>query len=121
MAHSTLHFAIGLTIGTLYMLVTSAGRLVNQEPASRHLRNCLMLTLSLAIWGIVPNICRRLGLPEDFCAGWWMNLFMLHPVLDKVKTGGQLFGAAWTALCFGFYYVVLLAAIRNARGDVREG
>ena len=115
MAHSILHLAIGLTLGTIYMLATAPVIFVNQEPASRHLRKCLLLTAGLAIWSVMPNLCRRVGLPESFCAGWWMNIFFLHPFLDSVKTGGKIFGVAWTALCFAFYYVVLLVGIRNAR------
>jgi len=42
-----------------------------------------------------------------------MNLFLFHPVVQKMKAGGEIFAQALIVFLFAAQYVVLLAAIRR--------
>jgi len=121
MAHSVLHFAVGLAAGTALFAHRAVRRLRRGAPLAAPLGRALVLAYALGGWAIVPNLLRRLGVPESVCREPWMNVFFFHPALDRIKAGGVLIGELAVILCFAVQYTVLLAAIllirrRSARG-----
>lgn len=110
MAHSLLHFTLGLWAAMLVLLP----RLPAWErtgPRARAYGRWLAGAYALALWAIIPNLLRRTGLPESFCSGPWMNLFMLHPIVDQLHPGGMLIGEAVFLAAVALQYLLLLRAI----------
>ena len=121
MAHSALHLSIGLAVGTAVALpsvIRAWRRAGKMAPA---LARLLAVSWGLAVLSIVPSLFRNVGLPETFCSGWWMNLFLFHPLLDQLKRGGMLVGELAAAACLTFQYVLLLLALRRARAGIGRG
>ena len=116
MAHSAMHFVIGLAAGTAVLLpsVVKAARADGKGAAA--FAKWIGVSWALALFAIVPNLLRSLGVPDAICSGWWMNVFLFHPVADRLKPGGMLIGELGIALLLTFQYVLLLAALRRALG-----
>jgi len=72
----------------------------------------LITAYALGLFAIIPGILRFVGMPEHMCNGWWMNVFIFYPVINKLKPGGMLVGEALVILCFALQYALLLAALR---------
>lgn len=114
MADSSLHFAIGLAAGTAILLPGVLKRIVSGSKTSQSAGHLLAVSYALALFAIIPNILRHGGLPEFFCSGWWMNLFLFNPLLDKLKAGGMLIGEIMIVILFTTHYsLILLAIARN--------
>ena len=115
MAHSALHFAVGTGLGMLafarpvYRNWRGGARL--SEPLGRW----VLGSLALGVFALAPGLLRHLGLPESFCAGWWMNVFVFHQLLNALKPGGLLVGEIALVACLSAQYVVVVAAVVSAR------
>jgi hypothetical protein len=66
---------------------------------------------SLGFFAIVPSLLHLAGAPPGVCAGWWMNVFFLHPLVNDLSKGGDLVGAAAIGACFVVQYAAVVAAI----------
>ncbi len=111
MAHAALHFAAGMTVGMLLL----APRLKRAWHERRQLY-CAVKWWLLAAWGlgltaIVPSLLRYAGLPESFCAGWWMNLFLLHPLINLLLPQNLILASLLFSGLIALQYLVILAAI----------
>jgi len=71
----------------------------------------LAVSWSLGVWAIVPSLLRYAGVPEGFCNGRWMNLFLLHPLINQFGPHGTIIGAVVFVIGFTFQYALILAAI----------
>lgn len=113
MAHSAFHFSLGMAFGTSMLLRPVFQRLI----AGRKLAVCfgkwLIASYGLGVLAIAPGLLGSIGVPETVCRGWWMNIFLFHPLIDKVKTGGMLIGELGIISCFLLQYLLLLAALRK--------
>jgi len=115
MADSTLHFALGLAIGTSILLPGLVKTITSGRITAPSVRRLLSTSYALGAFAIIPNILRHWGLPEFFCSGWWMNLFLFHPMLDKLKPGGALLGEILIVALFLLHYSLIIAAIYRIR------
>ena len=113
MAHTAMHFAIGLAVGTVALLPSLAKTARRGEKLAPAFARWIGLSWALGVLAIVPNVLRALGLPEAFCAGWWMNIFFLHPLADRLKSGGMLVGELAVAACLSLQYLLLLTALHR--------
>ncbi len=116
MAHSGLHFAIGMAAG----MAAAAGPLATAWRARRPLapaaRLWLLASWGLGLWAIVPGLARYAGVPDAVCDGWWMNVFVFYPTLNAaLPWKGVPMAAAALLACFAVQYGVVLAAVRRAR------
>ena len=111
MAQSTLHFALGMIAGTAMSFPPLLRARLAGAKLSRHFTGWFLLAYGLGIYAIVPSLLRRAGVPDAVCDGWWMNLFLFHPLLDRLKDGGILLGEILVASGFILQYSLLLAAI----------
>lgn len=119
MAHTALHFAAGLGLG-MALAAPALGRAF-RDAARRSAgpRTALAAPLAcllagswgLGLFAIIPNVLHALALPEWFCAAWWMNLFLLHPLLDRWVTGGTVIGGFLLVVALSSQYGLLLLAI----------
>lgn len=115
MAHTVLHFSVGLAVGTAVPLAPVVRNLVRAERKAGLLRLWIGAAYAAGLFACVPNVLRSLGIPEQVCAGWWMNIFMLHPLIDALEDGGMLVGEILLAACFTLQYLVLLLTLRSIR------
>lgn len=120
MAHSTLHFATG-------MLVASAAALPRLVRAWRgglaladRFAAWFILSFGLGIFAVTPALLRRLGVSPGFCDGWWMNVFLFYPLMNKAKPGAETMGPMVLGACFACQYFALLAALHRRLRSTRE-
>ncbi len=129
MAHTALHFAVGLGLG-MALAAPALGRAVRDAATRRAgasarlsppLARLLAMSWGLGLFAILPNILHALALPEWFCDGWWMNLFLLHPLLDRWVPGGTVIGGFLLVAALSSQYGLLLLAIGLTRRHRRIG
>jgi len=111
MAHSTMHFAIGLVSGTAILLPSVLRGMTTGKKTSKDTGRMLAVSYALAFVAIIPNLLRHAGIPDSFCSGWWMNLFLFNPMLDKLKPGGLLIGELMILVLFVTHYSIIITGI----------
>jgi len=114
MAHSALHFSLGMVIGSAATLPRVAKAWIANRTLAGDLRRWLLVSYALGLYAIVPSLLGWCGLPAAFCRGWWMNVFLLHPLLTRLKAGGMIPAGCAICFCFVVPYCLLLAALRRA-------
>ena len=114
MANPAYHLFAGTATGALVTapLLYRAWR--NGKNVSRPFRKWLLLSYAVGLFAAVPNILSLAGLPDGFCSGWWMNLFLFHPLIDRFEKGGMLIGITGITALFSMQYLLLLTAIARA-------
>lgn len=116
MAHSILHFSAGLAVGTIGLFPVLAAKLKRYHGTKAViLARWLLLAYALGAWAVIPGIIPHLGLSGAFWSGWWMNIFVFHPLIDRLKSGGMLEGTLLFLSCAAFQYLVLLIVLRRSR------
>ena len=117
MAHITFHFAVGITTGTICLLPWLFLMFPTKRNKANFIGKWIIICYSFGLWAIIPNILRRLGVSEEICSGWWMNLFFMHYAINILKTGGMLIGEIIITVCFFLQYVALLSTLMIVRKD----
>ena len=111
MAHSTLHFSLGMIAGTAISLPSLVRAWRQNNRLSIRFLTWFLVSYGLGVYAVVPGLLRRLGLPDAFCDGSWMNAFLFYPLLNVVKPGALTSGPLTLAACFAFQYGLLLLAL----------
>lgn len=115
MADASLHFALGMAAGMALTAapVKRAWETGNQlAPA---VWRSLRAAWGLGIWAIVPSLLHLLGTPPELSQGWWMNLFLFHPLINHVGRHATLIGAFALVAGLAFQYALVLAALLRIR------
>ena len=120
MAHSALHFSIGVALGSAATLHTVAREWLSGGKLSRSIGRWILISYGLGLYAIIPSLLRWIGIPESITHGWWMNVFLLHPILTRFRAGGMIPAGFAIFFCFVIPYSVILAAILRARKKKRE-
>ena len=115
MADSILHFAAGLAVGTAAFLPALVRRLKAGAATSAFFARWFAVAFGLAVLAIAPGLLVRAGMPEHFLTAWWMNIFVLFPVIESIERGGLIVGTACVLACAGVLYLSLLLAIARQR------
>lgn len=115
MAPTMLQLAIGVAAGTALQAPRLAAAWRAGRPLARPIARWMAGAWALGAFAIVPSIFRWAGVPAPFCEGWWMNIFLLNPLVGAMKTGDALLGEAALAALFALQYGVLVAAVRRTR------
>jgi hypothetical protein len=110
-----MHFSVGLFAGTCAFLPVTIRRIRAGSRMASAVGILIAGAYLTALFAVIPNLARRAGVPEFICSGWWMNLFLLHPLMDHAKKGGMLVGEVLTVICFLVQYAIVLAAIARLR------
>jgi hypothetical protein len=115
MAHATLHFSAGLITGSLLAapVVRSAWR--TNRPLCLPILGLMLSAWIVGIWALVPSFCRHMGLPERFVGGWWMNIFLFHPIIAGFMRRSMFAGSVMMAAVLAYHYLLILLAIRRNR------
>ena len=111
MAHAALHFAVGLAAGMAIESPRLKAAWTQGRSLAQPVWRWLWTSWLLGAWAIIPSLARFAGFPESFCRGWWMNLFLFHPLINHWGPHGTIIGAFAFVACFVFQYAVTLAAI----------
>ena len=114
MMHSTLHFGLGMAAATAWRGPGLLKAWRTERPVARLLGSWLAASYVLGAFGIVPNLLRRAGVPHDVCEAWYMNVFFLSPLWNRLLAGGHIYGPAILTALLGAQYAILLLAIKRA-------
>ena len=112
MAHSAMHFGIGLAVGAasgLPFLWTAL-----KEQAARNSGVWLTISYVLGAIAVFPSFLGMIGVPESVTSAWYMNIFLFHPLMDRLKPGGKLIGETLVVTCFLFQYSMMLLLLHRA-------
>ena len=85
------------------------------EGLARLFARWFALSYGLGLLSVAPGLLRHAGLPDRFCDGGWMNLFLFYPLLNRLKHSGMVSGGMAVMFLFTCQYVLLLAALVRAR------
>ena len=119
MADASLHFAVGMAAGILCQTPALRRAWGRTGGVAVPLTRWITVSWALGFWAIVPSLLRYSGLPGAFCSGWWMNLFLLHPLINRFGPHATIIGAAAMVAGFALQYTIILTAI--ARWGKRGG
>ncbi len=115
MAQSTLHFALGMAIGSAWALPALRRKWKSALPVSRALGRWLLLAYGLGLYASLPSLLRRLSGGADWATGGWTNMFLLYPLIEKLRLPSVALGELCIAACFAVQYGLILLAIQRAR------
>jgi len=115
MAHSALHFAIGMAAGSACAAAPLLRAWRSGLPVARPYFRWFAASLAGGAFAVTPSLLRRIGLPEAVCESAWMNVFLLHPLINRLKPGGITMGPLLMGAAFAAQYAVLLLALFRAR------
>jgi len=117
MAHSALHFTLGLAVGGAVALrpVVRAWRAGGRVAPA--LRRWMLVSYAVGAAAIVPALLRWAGVPAQACDGPWMNVFVGYPWLNRLlPREGMPYAAVALAASFAVQYgLILLAILRQTR------
>ncbi len=111
--HSSLHFALGVWCGICLLLPRIFKALRANSRLAEPIGQLILASYALGAVAIVPNLLRQMGCPEEVCASPLMNIFLLHPLFDKIYAGGMLIGETTILTAFTLQYMLMLVAIRK--------
>ncbi len=111
MAHSTLHFSLGMVIGSAAAAPRLMRALAGREKLSDAFRFWFGASYAAGLFAAFPGVLRRFGVPDAVCDGWWMNVFILYPLLNELKPGGMTMGPLVMGALMGCQYIALVAAL----------
>ncbi len=115
MAHSTLHFAAGMAVASVFTLPPLLAAWWRRRPLARPFARWCLTSYAVGIFAVVPGILRRLGVPDAICDHPRMNIFLLYPWINDVKPGAVTSGPLIMGAMLGGQYLLLLAALMLAR------
>jgi hypothetical protein len=115
MAQSTLHFAFGMAVGSVWALPALWKVWWQRIPISRTIGRWLLLAYGLGLYASLPSILRRLSNGADWTTGSWTNLFLFYGLIERLDAPSIALGELAIAACFGAQYALILLAIRRAK------
>jgi len=119
MADAAFHFATGMALGMTLATPRLRQAWDQGRPLAPEILRWLATSWLLGAWALAPSLLRYAGLPESFCHGWWMNLFLFHPLINRLGPHATIIGAAAFVACFALQYGVILLAIKTIRKSPR--
>ncbi len=115
MAHTNLHLAQGLAIGSALTIIPLARAWLAAAPVARPLLRLTIASLALAVWAAAPIILHRLGAPAGVHTARWADIFLGHASIDRRFGGGLLLGEVAIVAWLGAVYLIAVAAVIRAR------
>ncbi|MDT8390799.1 MAG: hypothetical protein RRC34_09865 [Lentisphaeria bacterium] len=114
-AHVYFHVALGMILGAVIGFKPVLESWYHRRRLAQSLGRWILWTYVGGTFAIAPSLCRMVHLPEAFCRGWWMNIFVFHPLVDQLMDKrGLLIGELLIVGMFGTQYLTLLTAIFHA-------
>lgn len=116
MAHAALHFTAGMVAGMTVLTPLLHKNWQSRRRLAPAVMRWLLASWGAGIWAIIPSLLRYAGFPDSCNGGWWMNLFMFHPLIDQHGPHATIIGAALLVGTFSVQYTVIIVAIIRTRG-----
>jgi hypothetical protein len=116
MAQSTLHFALGMTVGSLWAVPGVLLSWKKHLPLTRVIGRWLLLAYGLGLYATLPSILRRVSSGAEWATGGWTHIFLLYPLIEKLNAPSIALGELAIAACFAAQYGLILLAIHRAKG-----
>lgn len=113
MMHSTLHFSLGMLLGTAWHARAICCAWRSRRPLARRLGAWLLACYGLGLFAIAPNLLRRAGVSHDACEAAVMNVFLFSPALNRIVGGGSIVGPFVLGLMVAGQYALLLIVLRR--------
>jgi len=113
MTHVSMHIGVGVMTGTIVLLPRLLAHVFTGTRMSRAAASWIIWSYAIGLYASLPTLLGRLGLPATVTGGWWMNVFLFHPLISQVKSGGLLVGETLLAGAFAFQYFALLALLHR--------
>jgi len=111
MGDTVFHFSVGLLTGTLGLLPLFFVRMRANDKMAPFFALWFGVSFGLALWAIAPGFLAWAGVPRCLLTGWWMNIFLLHPLLNTMKHSGFLVGTVCMFMGVAVMYSALLLVI----------
>jgi hypothetical protein len=115
-ADTSFHVGIGMIAGSLIALPGLLRAWHHRQRLAPQFLRWFLLSYGLGAFSVVPSVLRRLGMPDTVVTHPIMNIFVLHPFLNRIQEGGLVLGGAMVAGIAACQYLLLLAAIKAVRG-----
>lgn len=120
-AHVFLHFSIGMLLGTILGVKPLLKAWYDRKPLAPAFFRWILATYFGGLFAIGPSLLRLINFPDAFCQGWWMNIFVFHPIVNRIfGQRGLLIGELLIVGIFGMQYIILLLAIFAAKRKNRS-
>ena len=116
MAQSTLHFAFGMAVGSVWVLPGLWKRWKQALPMAGTIGRWLLLSYGLGLYASLPSVLRRITSGADWATAGWTNLFLFYPLIEKLDLPSVALGELCIAACFAAQYGLILLAIRRSGG-----
>lgn len=113
MAHAALHFAIGMTTGMVLLAPQLKRAWQKRERLYAAVKWWVLAAWGLGFAAITPSLLGYAGLPESICSGWWMNIFLLHALINRLCPQHLILSSFLFGGLLSLQYLVILAAIRS--------
>ena len=113
MAQSTLHFSIGMALGTAFALPQLARAWKTGKKLASGFGCLFIYSYGLGLYATIPSILRHIETTESLTKEWWMNIFLFYPLIEKIDGPSIVLGELLIALLFGLHYIMLLLAIKH--------
>lgn len=111
MTHSALHAAFGMLLATALFAPRLLRALRRDDRPSRTIGAWLLISYAAGLYAVVPSLLLHAGVPAGICSAQWMNIFLLHPLLTRMRLGGTIVASATLAVLFAMQYAAVLLAI----------
>jgi hypothetical protein len=121
MAHSNLHMAAGMLVGTAVTAPQLIAAWRAHRPLARPIARLLIATYAVGVFALLPNLIGLAVSSPTIHDAWWADLFVLHRTIDRRTERGLLIGELVIAGCFVAQYLLILIAIRRAGPGGRGG
>jgi hypothetical protein len=115
MAHSTLHFAAGMAVGSAAALPPLLAAWRSGRRLAPPFARWFVVTYTAGAFAVIPGALRQLGVPDAVCDGPWMNVFFFYHWINALKPGGQTMGPLVLGAMLGVQYALLVAAVARPR------
>ena len=115
MAHSALHFSLGMVLGSAATLPAVARAWWHRTRLSHPIGRWLLISYATGVYAMIPSLLGWLGVPDAICRSPWMNIFLLHPLLTHLRGGGMIPAGFALVFCFILPYTLILAALLRTR------
>lgn len=120
MAHSTLHFALGMAVGSIPTLPPLLAAWARSKPLAPRFTRWFAASFGVGLYAVAPAVLRQLGVPDAICDHPAMNVFLLYPWINIVKPGAITSGPLILGAMLGGQYALLIAALAHARWQRRH-
>lgn len=115
MAHSSFHYAIGMTAGIIICMPLTVRRWKENKPLFHILLFQFICANFLGVWATLPVFLVKAGLSHCLLSHPSANFFFFYPVINKLASGSTYYGPVMIIALFMFHYFLVIVAIYRVK------